>query len=177
MNPLFMTFFGYSKEDLLGKKITSIMPSFYDKVHDYYMKSFIENIYVNLRENGEIESEYLDSDQPNYFMHKNGYIFPMTYRVSLNIENMSFVTIFRGEATTKSYIYFIVNAEWEIQELSTGAITYFDLEVKSVHNKAMRLDKLLPEISSKNGEISFSTPSEVFHFRKEITQLKVGTIT
>ena len=155
INPLFTTFFGYKKEDLVGKKINYIMPKYYAYVHDRYIKSFIENIYANLRVDGEVESQYIETDQLNYVLHKNGYIFPMTYKVILNLEQMIFITTFRGEATLKSYTYFIVNPAWEIKELSTGAISYFNLEVKTCQSKVVRLDKLIPEIVGSKTEFTY----------------------
>lgn len=45
---------------------------------------------------------------------------------------MQFLISFSSEATTKSFTYFIVDDNWQIQELSTGAIRYFDLEIKLI---------------------------------------------
>lgn len=38
----------------------------------------------------------------------------MSYKVSLNLDSLMFVTTFKGEATIKSFVYFIVNVNWEI---------------------------------------------------------------
>jgi hypothetical protein len=38
------------------------MPKFYSQSHDSYLKLFIENIIMNLRVDGEIESSYLETD-------------------------------------------------------------------------------------------------------------------
>ena len=176
INPLFTTFFGYTKEDLVGKKINHIMPKYYAYVHDRYIKSFIENIYANLRVDGQVESQYIETDQLNYVLHKNGYIFPMTYKVILNLEQMIFITTFRGEATLKSYTYFIVNPAWEIKELSTGAISYFNLEVKTCQSKVVRLDKLIPEIAGSKTDVIFQMENEVLYFRKEISDLRLQVI-
>lgn len=148
MNSLFTTFFGYSKEELIGKKINLILPKIYHNVHDKYIKGFIENILMNLRVEAEIESDYLDIEKVAYFKHKNGYIFPLNYKVSLNLDILMFVATFKGEATVKSYVYFIVDKNWEIHEMSTGAITYFDLEIKAIQTKQIRLDSLIPEITA-----------------------------
>ena len=63
----------------------------------------------------------------------------MHYKVMLNLDMMIFITTFRGEASIKSFVYFIVNKDWEIEEMSTGAITYFDLELKNLQNLGVKL--------------------------------------
>lgn len=55
-NSLFTTFFGYQREELVGKKLNIIVPQVYHEVHDKYIKSFIENVLSNLKVEGEIES-------------------------------------------------------------------------------------------------------------------------
>jgi hypothetical protein len=46
-----------------------------------------------------------------------------------------FIVTFKGEATLKSFVYFIVDKNWEILEMSLCAITFFDLELKAVQGK------------------------------------------
>lgn len=132
MNQLFTTFFGYSKEDIVGKKITQLIPKIYVSHHDKYMQSFVETLYLNIRADQVTESQYINEDQKRFFKHKNGYIFPLNYKVILIQEYFTLLTTFKGDPTTKSVVYFIVNKESEIHEMSAGAITYFDLEFKSI---------------------------------------------
>jgi PAS domain S-box-containing protein len=178
LNSLFTTFFGYQKEELVGKKMTVLLPKIYTGVHEKYIKSFIENILMNLRVEAEIESDYLDVEKVNYFKHKNGYIFPLSYKVVLNLDVLMFIATFKGEATIKSFVYFIVDRNWEIQEMSTGAITYFDLEIKTVLSKPCRLDILIPEVVGQGkGDIMYSVKGvdggeEVFYFKKEVTEIQ-----
>jgi len=52
MNTLFTTFFGYQKEELLGKKINLLMPQIYSEMHDKYLIECFDNIVMNLRVDG-----------------------------------------------------------------------------------------------------------------------------
>jgi hypothetical protein len=45
---------------------------------------------------------------------------------------MTFYTTFKGEATTKTYVYIIVDNHWGIEDISSGAISYFDLDCKAI---------------------------------------------
>lgn len=102
----------------------------------------------------------------------------MTYKVMLDRENIMFITTFRGEASIKSFIYFIVDKNWVIQELSTGAIAYLNLELKDIKNKETRLNTILPDIgSSEKGDLFYinknnETYEETYYFRKDVSEIK-----
>lgn len=58
----------------------------------------------------------------------------------LNIELFNLITTFKSEPTLKTYVHFIVNSETVILDLSTSAITFFNLELKIIQSKDVRLD-------------------------------------
>ena len=58
VNQLFSTFFGYSKEEVTGKKLGLILPKIYVTIHEKYMQSFVENFYMNIRVDIPTESDY-----------------------------------------------------------------------------------------------------------------------
>ena len=44
------------------------------------------------------ESEYVSNEQFNYFKHKNGYIYPMHYKLNCSVENMTLYVKFRANS-------------------------------------------------------------------------------
>lgn len=48
-NSLFTAYFGYSKEEIVGKKINILMPLKYAENHEKYMSSFFDDFIMNLR--------------------------------------------------------------------------------------------------------------------------------
>lgn len=106
MNSIFTALFGYTKDEIIGKRINQLMPHKYAEKHDLYLNAFFENIVINLR---DIDSDYLEVDQNRLFKHKNGYIFPLIYKVSFQSNEFRYVAVFRSEASLKTSVYFIVD--------------------------------------------------------------------
>ncbi|CAD8148889.1 unnamed protein product [Paramecium pentaurelia] len=155
MNSLFTAYFGYTKEEIVGKKINILMPQKYAENHDKYMSNFFDNFVLNLRQEVGIESEYLDVDQNRLFKHKNGYLFPLTYQVTLHLDSLVYIATFKSEATLKTQIYFVIDKFSQILEMSSSAITFFELELKNLGDK-IKLNDFIPDVLTKNAKDVFS---------------------
>ncbi|CAD8156622.1 unnamed protein product [Paramecium pentaurelia] len=178
VNTLFTTFFGYQKEELLNKSINVLMPKLYAEKHDNYLIEFFDNIVLNLKLEGEIDSQYLDTDQTQIFKHKNGYVVPFIYHVTLNLETMKYLTTFKSENTIKSQVIFIVDNTSKIMEMSSGAIIFFDLELKQIE-KDVYLNNYIPNILLQNEKhIQYNHQSkdgseQTFYFSCMIKEIKL----
>lgn len=128
-NLLFTTYFGYSKEEIVNKKINMLIPSIYHEVHDVFMKKFFSKI---MGTSEKTENEYLTNEQFNYFRHKNGYIYPMHYKITLNLEMMQLFVKFRADTFFQSFVHFIIDEESFIKEMSPSAIKFFGIEAKNI---------------------------------------------
>ncbi len=68
--------FGYSKEEIQGKKINLIMADIYAQHHDNFFMMYISNLSA-----GNTASKYLEQNQSFFGKNKNGYIFPIISKV------------------------------------------------------------------------------------------------
>jgi PAS domain S-box-containing protein len=93
INLLFSVMFGYQKDEIVGKKCDSIMPIIFGEFHQEFMLRFYDSI-----QDQNLDSKYVGSDQKNYGKNKNGYIFPINYRVSF-IEETKYFVSFEAENT------------------------------------------------------------------------------
>ena len=75
INLVCASLFGYNKNELIGKKVTSLMPNIYAIFHD----SFIEN-YLSSN-----ESKFLSKDRILFALHHSNYIFPVYLNVKVLI--------------------------------------------------------------------------------------------
>lgn len=69
-NLLFSMMFGFSKENIIGKEISIILPNLYAKIHENLINKLKEKILL-----GNYSSTYINTTQERYAKSSSGYIF------------------------------------------------------------------------------------------------------
>lgn len=85
--------FGYNKNDMVGKKVTCLMPTIYSQFHD----TFIEN-YLSSN-----ESKFLSKDRILFGIHHSNYIFPIYLNVRVYRKNINSLIKKKLKADTISW--------------------------------------------------------------------------
>lgn len=181
INLLFSSLFGYTKDDILDKNVNKIMPELYAKFHDTFIYQFLDAPNPS-------ESDYLDKDNQFFGKGKSNYIFPMTTRVRLirnedSDEEIMLIGTFKTEPIIKNYIYFILDKNGVITDLSSNAMTYFNFDYNMIKKNKVKINSIAPKAIvehtyrtktgkditySKNGEeYKFNCCMETIMFRKD----------
>lgn len=141
-NLLFSSLFGYSKEEILNKKINILMPELYAANHNDFLNRFLENTALEQF----YESKYLDINQNFYGKNKSGYIFPMTSKVTFLKEQLLFIATFVPQLIVKNNLHFIANKEGHILDVSASVINLFKTDLQQIKKNKTMINEYIPNI-------------------------------
>lgn len=141
-NLLFSALFGYSKEEILNKKINILMPELYAVNHNDFVNRFLENTWSDQY----FESKYLSVNQNFFGKNKSGFIFPMTSKVMFMKEQLLFITTFVPQMIVKTSMVLIVNKEGVILDISASVIHFLKLDLSQIRKNRMMINEFIPNI-------------------------------
>jgi len=133
--------FGYSKTDLINRKMNVLMPEIYSKYHD----SFFEH-YIN---NGEANLVTRNRERLVLGKNKMNYIFPV--HLSLRaiqsvIQGIQVIATFRVEKSFKSTAYVLTHPDGTIDSLSASAISLLKFDNKFTNIRKPNIQDFIPHI-------------------------------
>ncbi|CAK91235.1 unnamed protein product (macronuclear) [Paramecium tetraurelia] len=138
VNQAFHSLLGYSKTDVIGKPLSLILQSTYQKLHSVFVESYFSQLRPDqLNETGE-RSQFLVS--------KNKYIL-QTF--SINSIYMSDKGIFqfcrlRQEKCYNNCAYIIFNLEGKIESISATCISILNLDIRQLQIRQLTIQRLFP---------------------------------
>lgn len=141
-NLLFSALFGYSKEEILSKKINILMPELYAANHTDFLNRFLENTALDQF----YESKYLNVNQNFYGKNKSGYIFPITSKVLFLKEQSIFITTFIPQLIVKNNMHFMMNKEGLILDISASVIHFLKLDLLQIRKNRTNISEYIPNI-------------------------------
>ncbi|EGR34069.1 PAS domain S-box family protein [Ichthyophthirius multifiliis] len=150
-------FFGYTKTELINKKLNTLMPSLYSNFHD----SFLEN-YLN---NNELTT--LKDERYFFTFHKSTYIIPAYLNVKAfeSLTNgQQMIGQFRQDRSLKNVCYFLVNESGIITSITPTCISYLSIDYKQMQQKENILDVILPNLWRNKNEYMIKQ-GHVFNFK------------
>ncbi len=137
--------FGYTKLELLGKKVNMLMPDLYAKTHDAVLQHGIENV----------EALGLNSSKSEKFVlgrHKSGYLLPLPLQarvvISIN-QGVFFVATFKSDRKGLNVTYLLLNEQQDIVGVSSRAIESLNLNNHILRNYRVSIQTLAPSIQDK----------------------------
>ncbi|EGR33143.1 PAS domain S-box family protein [Ichthyophthirius multifiliis] len=146
INLLFCILFGYQKEELIGKKIQMIIPNLYQQIHETLLQRFYENITL-----GIFESNYIGIDQYKFGRNKNGYIFPIFYRVNLLLEDgYTFIVNYKVDKFIKNTFFLLTDQQGIITDISTSVILNFDMDYQMIKKNNIDIESIIPDWKTQN---------------------------
>ena len=140
INLLFSSLFGYSKEEIINKKINILMPELYAMNHNDFLNRFIENTNADQY----YESKYLNINQNFFGKNKSGYIFPMTSKVIFLKEQLLFIATFVPQLIIKTNMQLIVNKEGVILDISASVIHFLKLDLAHLRKTKVYINEYIP---------------------------------
>ncbi|CAD8065320.1 unnamed protein product [Paramecium sonneborni] len=129
---------GYTKQEIINRKINLFMPNLYQKFHDQYIERFLLT--------SDIKN--INKDRFIFLKDKQNYILPcyIVLRILHTIdENVNLAAQFITIKAFKPTCYLIIDQEYNIDSISATAIQLLGMENKQVINKKLRFDLLFPE--------------------------------
>ncbi|CAD8151019.1 unnamed protein product [Paramecium pentaurelia] len=129
---------GYTKQEIINRKINLFMPNLFQKFHDQYIERFLLT--------SDIKN--INKDRFIFLKDKQNYILPcyIVLRILHTIdENVNLAAQFITVKAFKPSCYLIVDQEYIIDSISATAIQLLGIENKYITNKKIRLDLLFPE--------------------------------
>lgn len=74
---------GYLKEDVNGRSLDKLLPEIFCAHHQNAVKLWLADDEKKIL---SLNNEYITKPHSGFFRHKSGFIIPIDYRVSFNIE-------------------------------------------------------------------------------------------
>ncbi|CAD8070227.1 unnamed protein product [Paramecium primaurelia] len=139
--------FGYTKSELLDRKINVLMPNIYAQYHDQFLEGYTQNQ----------ESRVLNRERLLIGKHKSGYIFPffiyVRYIPSL-INGSQFFAAIKQERYFKNQAYMIVNSfDMCIENISAQFISLFHIDLNYISKKKTQVSDLIPQFEEFKQEL------------------------
>lgn len=118
-------------------------------------------------------SSYLDKDHTFCCKNKAGYIFPAIVRTKLFLseeadEQLYFLTSFKTEPVTRTFIYFITDNTDKILDFSSTSLTYFKYTITAINALAKDINKPGEKITELNKFIAVEKKFKEKNNREEI---------
>lgn len=143
-NEHFVSMFGWVKEEMIDKPITSIMPEIYSQYHPCIVKAWTDS--------PEREaSGYFSKDNHVFGKHSTNYIFPIVSRVKIlpvESDEPSSLTLFgyiRTEPFIKNYTFLICTKDGVLMDLSSSAISNIGLDYSMIKKQKINIKDLLKD--------------------------------
>ncbi|KAL4452980.1 hypothetical protein ABPG73_000906 [Tetrahymena malaccensis] len=130
INLLFSVLFGFQKEEIQGKELKVILPNQFIDIHETLIQQMNDNMMQ-----GNYVSQYIENPQQRFGRHRSGYIFPISYNVKpLSDDYTKFYVNIEADIQTRSQIIILTNEDFIITDISSSAITYFDINMAMIKN-------------------------------------------
>lgn len=141
-------FFGYSKSELINRKVNLIMPQVFAEHHDSFIEDYLHHL----------ESKVLNRERLLFGKAKNGYVFPsymfVRYQPSY-IHGTQFIASIRIEKYFKLVGYMIVSkVDLEILNITANCISLFDLTLGILSKKKPSMSDFVPDFGQSIKEFS-----------------------
>ncbi|EGR30970.1 hypothetical protein IMG5_119850 [Ichthyophthirius multifiliis] len=141
LNQTAAMYFGYSKSELINRKINHIMPQQWAEQHDSFIEDYLHHL----------ESKVLNKERLLFGKQKNGYIFPsyMYIRyVPSYLHGTQFIATVRIEKYFKLVAYMTTNkSDLEITNITPNCISLFELSLGILNKKKPSIIDLIPEFN------------------------------
>ncbi|CAD8192732.1 unnamed protein product [Paramecium pentaurelia] len=129
--------FGYSKSELINRKVNILMPNVFAQSHDQFMEAYLQTY----------ESRIMNRERMIIGKSKNGYIFPFFIYVRYVpsfIHGAQFFGAMRQEKVFKNVAFMIVNGSTqEIENISATFITMFHVDLNYITKKKMKVSDII----------------------------------
>jgi len=160
--------FGFSKTELMNRKINTLMPPIYAKYHDGFIEKYLATM----------ESSIIGKNKERLTFGKNkaNYIFPFHYNLKAIPSIMlgiQFVSTIRVEKNLKNTAYVLTNSEGVIDSISSSCITLLKFDIKYIIQKKIKIQDCIPNVISDRQTIFAATSNNSkIHAQVEFTFLK-----
>ena len=137
--------FGYTKAELSGRKITSLMPDMYARVHDKILQRCI-NSNEDINVAGAKDIFVLSR-------HKSGYLMPIFLQarmMSSVTHGTLFVATLKPEKKGLNVCYLLLNEQQDVVGVSSRCISTLKLSSRLLKNSRVSFQTLAPSIQDKS---------------------------
>ncbi|CAD8155764.1 unnamed protein product [Paramecium octaurelia] len=129
---------GYTRQEIINRKISLFMPNLYTKFHDHYMQRFLIT--------SDIKN--INKERFIFLKDKQNYLIPcyIVLRILHTLEeNVNLAAQFITVKSFKPTCYFILDNEYVIDSMSASVFSFFGIENRHLTQKKAYFQQLFPD--------------------------------
>ncbi|CAD8168019.1 unnamed protein product [Paramecium pentaurelia] len=129
---------GYTRQEIINRKINLFMPNLYTKFHDQYMQRFLIT--------SDIKN--INKERFIFLKDKQNYLVPcfIVLRILHTLEeNVNLAAQFMAIKSFKPNCYFILDNEYVIDSMSASVFSFFGIENRHLTQKKAYFQQLFPD--------------------------------
>ncbi|CAD8069136.1 unnamed protein product [Paramecium sonneborni] len=129
---------GYTRQEIINRKINLFMPNLYTKFHDQYIENFLIT--------SDIKN--INKERFIFLKDKQNYLIPcfIVLRILHTCEeNVNLAAQFITIKTFKPTCYFILDYDYVIDSMSSSVFSFFGIENRHLTNKKVYFQQLFPD--------------------------------
>jgi PAS domain S-box-containing protein len=118
--------FGYTKNELIGRKVELLMSDVYARIHDQFVSRYISSM----------EGQMINKERLVVALHKSRYIIPVTVFIKtiedMGMQTLHFCAFFKTEKHTRSVGYILATEEGDIINISAGVKSVLGIDLVDI---------------------------------------------
>ena len=138
VNLSFSSYLGYSRAELINKKVNVLMTGFYSNNHDKFMENYITTLEPRILNR---EVDFPIKTKSNY-IQKTSLLIKIFNTV---LQGPQFLGLFKFEKTVKQYSYLICDDIGNISDFSSSSMPMLGIDRKKISKRKLQIQDLIPE--------------------------------
>lgn len=118
--------FGYTKNEMVGRKVEMLMSDVYARIHDQFVSRYISSM----------EGKMINKERLVVALHKARYIIPVTVFIKtiedMGMQTLHFCAFFKPEKQTRNVGYILATEEGDILNISSGIKSVLGIDLNDI---------------------------------------------
>eukprot|EP01022_Parablepharisma_sp_SALTPOND_P002434 TRINITY_DN109_c0_g3_i1.p1 TRINITY_DN109_c0_g3~~TRINITY_DN109_c0_g3_i1.p1 ORF type:complete len:838 (-),score=56.32 TRINITY_DN109_c0_g3_i1:1041-3554(-) len=140
--------FGYSKKELLGRNIKSLMPKIIGEHHDKFIQRNLDRIKISC-------CTTVAHDVSTFGLHKTKYIFPVSIKLQCTpnlLNEMHYVSKIKLDKKhiSNSIAFLLLNRRREVLEITSSCVQMLNISHSTLNNFIIDMNIIIPGLTKKD---------------------------
>ena len=143
----FCKIFGYTKKELVGRNIKTLMPKLISEHHDKFVLKNLDRIKISC-------CSTIEHDIATFGLHQSKYIFPMAIKLQSAPNLLNDMQYIAKIKTDKKYssnkvAFVILNKKKEVVEITSSCISMLNISIATLSNYTIDMTTIAPDLVRK----------------------------
>jgi len=139
--------FGYSKKELVGRKMNSLMPKIIGEHHDKFVQRNLDQIKISC-------CSTVGRDISSFGLHKTKYIFPISIKLICTpnlLNEMQYIAKIKLDKkhTSNFTAFLILNRKKEVTDITSSCVQMLNISHNTLNNYIVDMSILAPALTKK----------------------------